>query len=88
MELSEKLVKLKNMLRELGSVAVAYSGGVDSNFLLKVASETLGVNVVAVTLHAMMHSKREIEEAIEYAKTFNTNHIVVDIDNFDVKEFI
>ena len=36
----------------------------------------------------MMHSKREIEEAIEYAKTFNTNHIVVDIDNFDVKEFI
>lgn len=88
MELSEKLVKLKNMLRELGSVAVAYSGGVDSNFLLKVASETLGENVVAVTLHAMIHSKREIEEAIEYAKTFNTKHIVVDIDNFDVKEFI
>lgn len=88
MELSEKLIKLKNMLKELGSVAVAYSGGVDSNFLLKVASETLKENVIAVTLHAMMHSTREIKEAIEYAKTFNTKHIVVNIDNFDVKEFI
>ncbi len=88
MELNKKLDKLRNMLKELGSVAVAYSGGVDSNFLLKVASDTLGENVMAVTLHAMMHSNREIEESIEYAKTFNVKHVVVKMDNFNIKEFI
>lgn len=88
MELSKKLEKLKKMLKDLGSVAIAYSGGVDSNFLLKVASDTLGENAIAVTLHAMMHSNREIEEAIEYAKTFNVKHIVIRIDDFNIKEFI
>lgn len=88
MELSKKLEKLRNMLKDLGSVAIAYSGGVDSNFLLKVASDTLGDNAMAVTIHAMMHSNREIEEAIEYANTFNVEHVVIKIDNFDIKEFI
>ncbi|MGL4913903.1 MAG: ATP-dependent sacrificial sulfur transferase LarE [Romboutsia sp.] len=88
MEVSKKLEILKARLLELGSVAVAYSGGVDSNFLLKVAKDTLGDNVIAVTLHAMMHSDREIEEAKNYAKQFNVKHVVVDIDNFDVEEFI
>ena len=68
MELNKKLINLKNMLKKLGSVAIAYSGGVDSNFLLKVASDVLGENTIAVTLHAIMHSNREIEEAIEYLK--------------------
>lgn len=88
MEVSKKLEKLKARLLELESIAVAYSGGVDSNFLLKVAKDTLGDNVVAVTIHAMMHSQREIEEARQYAKEFGVNHIVVDVENFQVKEFI
>ena len=87
MELNKKLINLKNMLKKLGSVAIAYSGGVDSNFLLKVASDVLGENTIAVTLHAIMHSNREIEEAIEYAKLFKVRHIVVKIDDFDIKEF-
>ena len=76
------------MLKKLGSVAIAYSGGVDSNFLLKVAKDTLGDKVIAVTLHAMMHSDREIEESKNYAKEFGVNHIVVNIDNFKVEKFI
>lgn len=88
MELNNKLYRLKNMIKELGSIAVAYSGGVDSNFLLKVVSDTLGENSMAITLHAMMHSNREIEEAIEYAKSFNVKHEVVKIEDFKVKEFI
>lgn len=88
MEVSKKLEMLKSRLLELGSIAVAYSGGVDSNFLLKVAKDTLGDNVIAVTIHAMMHSDREIEEAKNYTKQFNVKHVVVDIDNFDVEEFI
>ena len=88
MEINQKLDNLRNRLLELGKVAIAYSGGVDSNFLLKVAKDTLGDKVIAVTLHAMMHSDREIEEAINYAKEFDVEHIVVSIDNFKVDKFI
>lgn len=63
MELNDKLEKLKNKLAKLDNVAIAYSGGVDSNFLLKVAKDVLDKKVVAITLNAMMHSKKEINEA-------------------------
>ena len=88
MEINQKLDNLRSRLLELEKVAIAYSGGVDSNFLLKVAKDTLGDKVIAVTLHAMMHSEREIEEAINYAKEFEVEHIVVSIDNFKVEKFI
>ncbi len=88
MDTSRKLEFLKNRLIELDSVAVAFSGGVDSTFLLKVAKDTLGDKCIAVTIHAMMHSNREIEEAKAYTKTLGVKHIVIEIDNFDIKEFI
>lgn len=50
MELQQKFEKLKEILKEAGSGAVAYSGGVDSTFLLKVAHDVLGDNVIAVTV--------------------------------------
>lgn len=87
MELNQKLEFLKNRLRELESVAIAYSGGVDSNFLLKVASDVLGDNVIAITIHAMMHSTREIEESEEYAKSYNVKQILVGINHSYPKEF-
>lgn len=88
MEVNIKLDNLRKRLLELENVAIAYSGGVDSNFLLKVAKDTLKDKVIAVTLHAMMHSDREIEESKNYANEFGVNHIVVNIDNFKVEKFI
>lgn len=84
----QKLDVLKSKLQELESVAIAFSGGVDSTFLLKVAHDALGEKCVAVTIHAMMHSNKEIEEAKEYTKALGVKHIVINLDNFDVKEFI
>lgn len=88
MDALKKLDVLKHKLQELESVAIAFSGGVDSTFLLKVAHDTLGDKCVAVTIHAMMHSSKEIEEAKAYTKALGVKHIVITLDNFDVKEFI
>ena len=85
--LYDKLNNLKKELKDMGKVAIAYSGGVDSNFLLKVAIDTLGENVLAITVSAMMHSKRVIKEAIDYAREYDVNHLLYEIDNINLKEF-
>ena len=79
MNIEEKYELLKSKLREMKKVVIAYSGGVDSNFLLKVASDELGENAIAVTIHAMMHSDREIEEAKQYTKEFGVKHEVIKV---------
>ena len=86
--LEDKLNKLINQLKTMGKVVIAYSGGVDSNFLLKVAKDTLGDNVLAITINAMMHSTREIEESNNYAKEFGVKQIVYKIDDLDLPQFI
>ena len=86
--LEYKLTTLKDELKKMGKVAIAYSGGVDSNFLLKVTKDTLGDNVLAITINAMMHSTREIKEANNYAKEFGVKQIVYKVDDFNLPEFI
>ena len=62
-----KLEKLKCILRECGSVAVAFSNGVDSTFLLKVARDTLGKeNVIAVSAFCEFVSTKEHEGGIKF----------------------
>lgn len=75
-ELGDKLNKLRVYLKELSSLAVCFSGGVDSSFLLAVAREALGDRVVAVTGVDASVPEREVGEAKAFCKERGVRHII------------
>lgn len=85
--LNLKLVKLKDILLSLDSVIVAYSGGVDSSFLAKVAFDTLGEKSLAVTATSETYPERELDEAVATAKTIGINHLVICSDELTDPNF-
>ena len=82
-----KFEKLKEILSEMGKVLIAFSGGVDSTFLLKVAQDVLGENVLAVIASSETYPEREREEAIRFAQMFNVRHMVIHTKELDSPEF-
>ena len=87
-ELSEKYEKLRAHLANLGKLAVAFSGGVDSTLLLYVASDVLRANAIAITANAPMIPAREIREAKEFCRQRGIQHIVMDVDALAVPGFV
>ena len=87
MLLNDKKQKLKAYLQSLGSLAVAYSGGVDSSFLLKSAQEALGDKVIAVTARSATYPERELEEAEKFCKRFGIRHEVIVSEELDIEGF-
>lgn len=87
MNLESKYENLKNILLNLKSVAVAYSGGVDSTFLLKVAHDILGNNAIAVTAKSYSYPQREFNEAVKYINQIGAKHIVISSEELEIKEF-
>ena len=85
--IDEKLARLKAYLRELGSVAVAFSSGVDSTFLLKVAHEVLGENVAAITANSCVFPAREAAEAEAFCKAEGVAQYVYEADVLAVEGF-
>jgi uncharacterized protein len=75
------------MLKDLKSCVIAYSGGVDSTFLCKVAYDFLGNNALAVTATSSIYPKRELQEARQYVKTIGIPHIVIRSEELDLKRF-
>ena len=85
--MEQKLAALRTALGQFSRVAVAFSGGVDSTFLLRVAHDVLGDGVIAVTARLSTFPDRELGEAVAFCHALGVPHEILDFDAFAVPSF-
>lgn len=86
-ELSERYRQLQLILQELESVAIGFSGGIDSTLLIRVATDFLGDNALAVIGRSETYPTREFQEAIQLAQSFGSRYRVVNTEETDNLKF-
>ena len=87
MAMTEKLAHLKKLLREMDGAVVAFSSGVDSTFLLRVAHEVLGARVIAATIRSHTFPERELDEAVAFCRAEGVRHEIIDSEELDIPGF-
>lgn len=83
----KKYDDLKQMLKDYGSAAVAFSSGVDSAFLLYAAKEALGDKVIAVTAKSCSFPQRELNEAKAFCESHKIRHFIFESEELDIEGF-
>ncbi len=84
---NKKNDKLKKIIKNSGSMIIAFSGGVDSSFLLKSAVKILGENVIAVTAKSPLYPKNELKDAKKITKDLNCRYIIIDYNQLRKEDF-
>ena len=88
MTTEEKYEKLKIYIKDLGAAAVAFSGGADSSFLLKVAHDVLGADAAAITARSDIFPQRETEEAVSFCSSEGIKQLFCDFNEQTLEGFI
>lgn len=86
-DLEKKYFHLKNLLEEMGSVAIGFSGGIDSTLLVRVATDVLGNRSLAVIGRSETYPTREFKEAIAFAESFGARYRVIATEETDNLKF-
>ncbi|MBR1753261.1 ATP-dependent sacrificial sulfur transferase LarE [bacterium] len=86
--INQNFENLKEYLKTLNSVAVSFSSGVDSTFLLKTAKDVLGENnVIAVTAKSCIYPERDFNAAIDFCQKENIKHFIIETDELNISDF-
>jgi pyridinium-3,5-biscarboxylic acid mononucleotide sulfurtransferase len=86
-DIQKKYEQLQAILKEMGTVAIGYSGGVDSTLLLKVAADVLGPHALAMIGRSETYPTREFEEAVALAERMGARYVVVTTEETDDLKF-
>lgn len=86
-DVEHKVEALANELRSMGSVCVAFSGGIDSTLLAKVSHDTLGDRMAAVTVSSRFVPQREVSQALAWCVSEGIRHETISVDELVIPHF-
>ena len=87
LEFSKKLDQLHSAISRFNSVAVAFSGGVDSTFLAYICGKALGKRTILITATSSTYPKRELNSAIEIARSLELDQIIIESEELNISGF-